>query len=73
MSQVCDICDKKPSSGHSVSRLGKNALVRRVKSRTKRQFKPNIQLVRTVVNGTPVRVRACTSCLKKGKVLRRAA
>jgi len=36
-------------------------------------FRPNIQTVRTVVNGTPKRLSVCTSCIKKGKVARRAA
>ena len=36
-------------------------------------FRPNIQTVRTVVNGTPKRLNVCTSCIKKGKVLRRSA
>ena len=69
----CDVCAKEPSFGHSVSRLGKNAIKRRVKARTNRMFRPNIQTVRTVVNGTPKRLSVCTSCIKKGKVARRAA
>lgn len=32
-------------------------------------FRPNIQRVRATVNGTPKRLNACTSCIKKGKVL----
>ncbi|MEV0838631.1 50S ribosomal protein L28 [Actinocatenispora sera] len=72
MSMRCDVCGKEPGYGKSVQRLGRNALVRRVKSRTSRRFNPNIQPVRTVVNGTPKRLKVCTSCLKKGKVLRRA-
>jgi large subunit ribosomal protein L28 len=34
-------------------------------------FHPNIQTVRTTVNGTPKRLKVCTSCIKKGKVQRR--
>jgi large subunit ribosomal protein L28 len=67
---VCDICAKGPEFGHSVSRLGKNAQVRRVKARVKRRFNPNIQRVRAVVNGTPKRLHVCTSCLKAGRVTR---
>ena len=73
MSARCDICDKQPGFGHTVSRLGKNALKRRVRSRTKRMFRPNIQSVRAVIDGTSQRVKICTSCLKKGKVQRVAA
>lgn len=72
MSMRCDVCGKEPGFGRAVSRLGKRALKRRVKSRTPRRFNPNIQNVRTIVNGAPVRQKVCTSCLKAGKVLRRA-
>jgi large subunit ribosomal protein L28 len=72
VSARCDVCGKEPSFGKSVSRLGRNALKRRVKSRAPRMFYPNIQVVRTAVNGTPTRMRVCTSCLKAGKVQRRA-
>lgn len=72
MSARCDICAKEPTFGRSVARLGKNALKRRVKSRTPRMVRPNIQTMHTVIDGTPKRMRVCTSCLKKGKVERRA-
>ena len=68
MSSVCDICGKKPAFGKSISRLGKNAMDRRVKSRTNRRFNPNIQRVRAVVNGSVQRTNVCTSCIKSGKV-----
>jgi len=38
--------------------------------RTKRQFKPNLQSVKTRVNGTTQRVKVCAKCLKAGKVAR---
>jgi len=67
---VCDICAKSPVFGRRVSRLGKNAQVRRVKGRARRRFNPNIQRVRAVVGGSPKRLNVCTSCLKAGKVTR---
>jgi len=39
---------------------------------TKRNWQPNIQRVRVIVDGTPKRMRVCTSCIKAGKV-RKAA
>jgi large subunit ribosomal protein L28 len=39
---------------------------------TKRTWKPNLQRVRALVNGSPKRIYVCTSCLKAGKV-RKAA
>lgn len=71
MSSVCEVCGKSPSFGKSVSRLGKNAIHRRVKARTNRRFNPNIQRVRAVVNGAPKRLNVCTSCLRAGKVTKR--
>jgi large subunit ribosomal protein L28 len=57
----CDVCGKSPSFGNSISHSHR---------RTSRRWNPNIQTVRTVVNGTPKKVNACTSCLKAGKVAR---
>ena len=68
MGSVCEICGKHPSFGNSVRRLGTNAIKRRVKSRTRRRWNPNIQRVRAVVNGTTRRVDACTSCIKAGRI-----
>jgi large subunit ribosomal protein L28 len=67
---VCDVCNKGPQFGHKVSRTGRRALKRHIKARTKRRFDPNIQPVRTTINGTSKRLNVCTSCLKAGKVSR---
>ncbi|HOA89349.1 50S ribosomal protein L28 [Propioniciclava tarda] len=61
MAAVCDICAKGPSFGHNVPWS---------KKKTNRRWDPNIQRVRAVVNGTPVRMHVCTSCIKAGKVSR---
>jgi large subunit ribosomal protein L28 len=63
MAAVCDICGKKPFFGMQVSHSHR---------RTKRRWDPNIQRVRAVVNGSSRRVNACVSCIKAGKVQRRA-
>ena len=52
---------KQPSFGCNVSHSHR---------KTKRRWNPNIQRVRTVVNGTPRRVNVCTKCMKAGKVER---
>lgn len=62
MSQVCDVCGKRPRVGMRVSHSHR---------RSKRRWKPNIQKVRATVNGAPTRVRVCTSCLKANKVQKR--
>jgi large subunit ribosomal protein L28 len=59
---TCDVCGKGPGFGNSISHSHR---------RTPRRWNPNIQTVRTVVEGTPKRLNVCTSCLKAGKVTRR--
>ena len=61
MAANCDVCGKGPGFGHTISFSHR---------RTKRRFNPNIQSVRTKVNGTPTKLNVCTSCLKAGKVAR---
>lgn len=61
MAKVCEICGKKPSVGNSVSHA---------QNRTKRRWNPNLQTVRTKINGTPKKITVCTSCIKAGKVAR---
>lgn len=68
MGSVCEFCGKHPSFGNSISRLGKKALRRRVKAKSRRRWNPNIQRVRAVVNGSVRRVDVCTSCLRAGRV-----
>ena len=57
----CEICDKEVKFSMQVSHSHR---------RTARTFKPNVQTVRANVNGTPKKVKACTKCLKSGKVER---
>ena len=57
----CEICGKGITSGMRVSHSH---------IRTKRTWKPNLQTVRAIVDGTPKRVTACTRCLRSGKVNR---
>ena len=61
MSSVCEICDKKPGFGMSLSHSHR---------RNKRRWNPNIQRVRALVGGAPKRLNVCTSCIKAGKVTR---
>lgn len=62
MSQVCDVCGKRPRVGMRVSHSHR---------RSKRRWKPNIQKVRATVDGAPKRLRVCTSCLKANKIQKR--
>ena len=64
MASVCEICNKKPSFGMSVSHSHR---------RTRRRWNPNIQRVRAVINGSTKRIDVCTGCLKAGKVTKAPA
>ena len=64
MAARCAVCGKGPQTGYTVSHSH---------IRNKRTFRPNLQPVRTTVDGENVRVRVCAKCLKAGKVARVAA
>ena len=57
----CDFCGKDVKFGIKVSHSHR---------RSNRTWKPNVQRVKAVVNGTTKHVCACTRCLRSGKVQR---
>ena len=59
VSRVCVICSKHPGSGNNRS----HSMVA-----TKRRFDVNLQRIRILMNGAPVRAYVCTRCLKSGRV-----
>jgi len=59
----CIITGKTTRSGNNVSHAN---------NKTKRQFKANLQKVRIVVDGKPVRAYVSTRALKAGKVQKAA-
>ncbi len=61
MSKVCEICGKTPTFGHNVSHAH---------NLTNRRWNPNLQTVRALVNGVPMKIKVCTACLKAGKVIK---
>jgi len=63
MAWVCEICGKRPRTGHRISHAH---------NVTKRRFYPNLQRVRAVINGQRRRIRVCTSCLRSGRVQKAA-
>ncbi len=68
MAAVCAICGKGQSFGNRVARSGKAAQKRRVRRRTGRKFRPNLQRRKVVINGTPKHILVCTACLKRGRL-----
>ncbi|MDY6989551.1 MAG: 50S ribosomal protein L28 [Thermodesulfobacteriota bacterium] len=63
MAKVCEICGKKPMTGHHVSHAH---------NLTKRRFYPNLQRVRAISNGRIKRIKVCTRCLRSGLVVKPA-
>jgi len=63
MAKVCHSCGKRPGFGQSRS----HSMVA-----TKRRFDPNLQKVRIIEDGHPVRTYVCTRCLKSNKVVKAA-
>lgn len=57
----CEVCGKGVSFGKKYSHSH---------IRTNRQFKPNVQRVKVLVEKTPTRLYVCTRCLRSGKVER---
>lgn len=59
MSKECDVCGKKPMTGHNVSHSHKL---------TNRRWLPNLQKIRVNVDGETKTMRVCTSCIRSGKI-----
>jgi large subunit ribosomal protein L28 len=76
MSRACEVCGRKTQFGNQYARRGlakaKGGVGRRITGKSHRTFKPNIQRVRAVVNGSVKRVKVCTRCIKKGAVVKPA-
>src|SRR3989338_4219144 len=62
MARICDHCHRGIAYGHAVSHA---------KNRTKRLFAPNLQKLKVSRNGSEIRVKFCTSCIKRLKRDRR--
>lgn len=61
MAKRCEICGKGPATGNNVSHAH---------NKSRRRWLPNLQRVRAMVDGRIQRVRACTRCIRDGKVVK---
>lgn len=72
MSRQCPYTGKKTRAGRSITRRGKakylGGVGRKITSRTKRKFKPNMQRVRAVVDGKVCRIYVSTKALRLGLI-----
>ena len=57
----CYTCGKGVAFGNNVSHAN---------NRTRRTWKPNLQVARVESEGKVIKVKVCTSCLSAGKVVR---
>ena len=55
----CSVCGKGPNFGNNVSHAN---------NRTRKVWKPNVQRVKAVSNGSVRRIHVCTQCIKAGRV-----
>lgn len=72
MSQICEVCGKKPVKGNKVSQRGKPKYLggngRKTTGITRRLFRPNLQKIRIQEGGSVRTRRVCTSCIRSGRV-----
>ena len=73
MAYECSVCGKHTVAGRTYCRKGRakhlGGVGRHITSKTKRQFRPNLQSIRIVgPEGKTIRAKVCTRCLKAGKV-----
>jgi large subunit ribosomal protein L28 len=72
MARVCFFTGKKTTSGNSITRRGKakylGGVGRKITGINRRKFKPNIQIVRAVIDGRVVRVKASAKAIRMGLV-----
>jgi len=72
MSKTCDICGKRRSLGYSLARRGlpkkKGGVGLKITGKTRREFTPNLQRVKALVNGGVRRLRVCVACIRAGRV-----
>ena len=61
VSNRCYVCDKGVSFGNNVSHAN---------NKTRRVWKPNLQVARIVVGDKVKKIKICTRCLNAGKIQR---
>ncbi len=74
MAKVCAICSKGNNTANRIIQRGKakrlGGVGRKTTGISRRQQKPNLQKIKALVGGSPKRIKACTTCIRSGKVER---
>ena len=72
MANVCAICGKGTTTGRQYTHRGRAKHLGGVGVNTtgvsNRTFKPNLQRVNVLVNGTRLKMRICAKCLRNNKI-----
>lgn len=58
---ICYVCSKGVAHGNNVSHAN---------NKTRRTWKPNLQVARIVIDGKIQKIKVCTRCLNAGKIQR---
>jgi large subunit ribosomal protein L28 len=73
MSRKCAICSKMTVMGNSIARRGKakrlGGVGIKITATTRREFKPNLQRRKVLVNGVVKYITVCAKCIKAGKIV----
>ena len=74
MSRVCQFTGRRTSSGRTYTHRGKakylGGVGTKVTGKTKRKFRPNIQTVTAVVDGSIKRIKVSAKAVKMGLVIK---
>jgi len=74
MPRVCTFTGRKASSGNTYTHRGKakylGGVGTKITGKTKRKFRPNIQNVNAVVDGSVKRIKVSTKAIKSGLVIK---
>ncbi len=74
MARRCELTGKGPMKGSIIWRSGKakkkGGIGTHITAITKREFRPNLQRVKALVNGQVRYIRVATSAIKKGLVVK---
>lgn len=74
MSRCCFFTGKRTVAGRSIARRGKakylGGIGRKVTGISKRKFKPNIQKVRAIIDGTVCRIRVSAKAIRSGLIIK---
>ena len=74
MPRVCKFTGRKTSSGNQYTHRGKakylGGVGTKVTGKTKRTFRPNIQTVTAMIDGTPQRIKVSAKAIRMGLVVK---